>query len=126
MTTCIDMNGLIVELSTLCGIVPEYWDIFGKKHETTIETRKAVLKAMGLTIDSADEINRKIHKYKSRPWRDFVDPFMLSLSMRNLFSFPVYIPIEQDEESGLVISWYLKKRKQDILERKKAYGYFRI
>ena len=114
-----DMNGLIVELSTLCGIVPEYWDIFGKKHETTIETRKAVLKAMGLNIDSADEINRKIHKYKSRPWRDFVDPVHVVSVNEQPLSIPVYIPIEQDKESGLVMSWYLKNENKTFSKEKK-------
>jgi len=114
-----DMNGLILELSALCGIVPEYWDIFGKKHATTIETRKEVLKAMGLNIDSAEAIIREIHKYKSRPWRDFVDPVHVVSVNDQPLSIPVYIPIKEDEESGLVISWYLKNENKTFLNEKK-------
>jgi hypothetical protein len=32
---------LINELAELCGIIPGYWDIFGNKHITPIETKKA-------------------------------------------------------------------------------------
>jgi 4-alpha-glucanotransferase len=110
---------LILELSALCGIVPEYWDIFGKKHETTIETRKAVLKAMGLNIDSADEIIQEIHKYKSRPWKDFVEPVQVVSVNAQPLSIPVYIPVKEDKESGLTISWYLENETKTSLKREK-------
>ncbi len=47
---------LINELSDLCGILPDYWDIFGRKHITSIETKKAVLRSMRVNIDSIDAI----------------------------------------------------------------------
>ena len=110
---------LILELSALCGIVPEYWDIFGKKHETMIETRKAVLKAMGLNIDSADEIIREIHKHKSRPWRDFVEPVLVVSVNAQPLSIPVYIPVKEDKESRLTTSWYLENETKTSLKREK-------
>jgi hypothetical protein len=33
------IDDLIHELSELCGIVSEYWDILGKKHITPAETK---------------------------------------------------------------------------------------
>jgi hypothetical protein len=55
---------LIRELSELCGILPEYWDIFGKKHTTSLDTKKAVLRVMNLKIDSADDIAKEIKERK--------------------------------------------------------------
>ena len=64
-------DALINELSGLCGIVPEYWDIFGNKHIASIETKKAVLKAMRIDADSEEELMKEIHDRKSRPWQNF-------------------------------------------------------
>ncbi|MCL4536463.1 MAG: hypothetical protein M1610_02565, partial [Nitrospirae bacterium] len=58
------INELINELADLCGIVPEYWDIFGNKHITPIETKKAILKAMKLNIDSDEDIKNEMYAQK--------------------------------------------------------------
>jgi 4-alpha-glucanotransferase len=114
-----DHNELISELSALCGIVPEYWDIFGKRHETAIETRQGVLKAMGLNLDSSDDIIKEIQDRKYKPWKDFVEPVhVISVNAQPL-AIPVYVPIEQDKESGLAISWYLENGEKASAKRKK-------
>lgn len=103
---------LILELSALCGIVPEYWDIFGTKHVTTIETRKAVLRAMGFDIDSMDDLLREIRERTSRPWKDLVEPVhVLSVNAQPL-AIPVYIPIDREKESALTISWCLENEEK--------------
>lgn len=57
---------LIKELSDICGIVPEYWDIFGKKHTSSIETQKAVLRSMKLDIDSPRQDQGRNKKTKGK------------------------------------------------------------
>ncbi len=114
-----DHHELISELSTLCGIVPEYWDIFGKKHETTIETMQGVLKAMGLNVDSSEDIVREIRERKARPWKDFIGPVhVISVNAQPL-AIPVYVPIEQDKESGLSISWCVENEEKASAKKKK-------
>jgi 4-alpha-glucanotransferase len=107
-----DHSELILELSALCGIVPWYWDIFGQKHETSIETRKAILKAMGLKIDSTAEILHGIQDRKSKPWKQFIDPVQVISVNAQPLAIPVYLPIELGRESGLAISWYLENEEK--------------
>lgn len=95
---------MINELSGLCGILPEYWDIFGKLHIASLDTKKAMLKAMKIHIESDDDIAREINARKSRPWESFTEPvFVLSVNEQPL-KIPVYIPVRNGEENNLEIT----------------------
>lgn len=107
-----DRDGLILELSALCGIIPEYWDIFGKKHEATIETRKGILKAMGMKVGSPEEIMREIGERKSRPWKNHAEPVQVASVNAQPLVIPLYIPIEQDRESDLTVEWYMANEEE--------------
>ncbi len=95
---------MINELASLCGILPEYWDIFGKLHIASLDTKKAMLKAMKINIESDDAIAREINDRKSRPWESFVEPvFVISVNAQPL-KIPVYIPVGTGEENNLEIT----------------------
>ncbi|MBE0425747.1 MAG: 4-alpha-glucanotransferase [Nitrospirae bacterium] len=96
---------LIDELSELCGIVLEYWDIFGKKNITSVETKKAVLRAMKINIDSIDDIEREINDRKWRPWNNFLEPVYVHSENDQPIFIPVYISLPEGEESKLTIVW---------------------
>ena len=53
---------LIAFLAHYYGILPGYWDIWGSYHETSMETRVAILNAMG--IDASDE-TRLIREFEN-------------------------------------------------------------
>jgi 4-alpha-glucanotransferase len=99
---------LIDELAALCGIVPEYWDIFGKKHIASIGTKKAVLRAMKLTVDSAEEIAKEIHERRWKSWKSFLEPVYVISVNAQAVSIPIYIPVREEEENRLTISWSLE------------------
>ena len=105
---------LINELSDICGIVPEYWDIFGKKHSTSIETKKAVLSAMKLDINSADKTRNEINKLKGRPWNSFIEPVKVISVNEQPLSIPVYMPVREGDDSRLALSWSIKDEKGQI------------
>jgi hypothetical protein len=99
---------LISELSELCGILLEYWDIFGKKHVISVETQMAILKAMKLKIDSVGDIVKEINEQKNKLWKRFIEPvYVISVNDQPV-TIPVYIPIKEDEEAKLIISWSIE------------------
>ena len=102
---------LINELSALCGILPEYWDIFGKKHITSIETSKAILRAMKLRVDSPDDIAEEIRARRSQPWNTFLGPVHVLSANKQPFSIPLYIPIEEGGEAKLIISCSIENER---------------
>jgi 4-alpha-glucanotransferase len=107
---------LINKLSELCGISPEYWDIFGKKHITSIETKKAILKAMKLKIDSVEEIAEEINELKWKTWKSFIEPVHIMSVHDQPMAIPVYIPIKEGEETKLTISWSIKDENGQMTE----------
>ncbi len=95
---------LINELSDLCGIVPEYWDIFGTKHTASTDTKKAILREMRLSIDTAEEVSARIKERRNRPWNTFVESVrVLSVNAPPL-TIPVYLPLEEGEVEKLSVS----------------------
>ena len=96
---------LITELSGLCGIIPEYWDIFGNKKITSPETRKAVLRAMKIRVDSDGEIQQEIALCKTGPWKDFVGPVHVLSVNEQPRKIPLYLALEEGQEAGLILSW---------------------
>jgi 4-alpha-glucanotransferase len=102
-------NKLINELAELCGIVPEYWDIFGKKHITPHKTKKAILRAMKLNIDSVEDIVKEINNRKRRPWQNVTEPVHIKSVNDQPFTIPVYIPLNKAEEAELTISWSIEQ-----------------
>ncbi|MEJ5301559.1 MAG: 4-alpha-glucanotransferase [Thermodesulforhabdaceae bacterium] len=48
------LQTMISFLAHYYGILPGYWDIWGTHHETSIETKAAILNAMG--VDASDEL----------------------------------------------------------------------
>jgi 4-alpha-glucanotransferase len=111
-------NDLINKLSELCGVVQEYLDIYGKKHKTPLKTKKDILRAMRLDVDSADDIAKEIDHRKWRPWQSVIEPVhILSVNDQPL-TIPVYIPLNQGEEAELVVTWSIEEE-----DKKKTEGF---
>jgi|WetSurSiteA1Bulk_404760.scaffolds.fasta_scaffold01291_5 4-alpha-glucanotransferase len=105
---------LIRELSNLCGIIPEYWDIFGKKHTTSPETVKGILRAMQCRIKSEEDIVHEIQMRKWKTWREFIDPVNVISVNEQPVAIPVYIPIKEGEEKSIRISWCMENEENPI------------
>ena len=102
------MDELIHELSELCGILPEYWDISGKKHITSIKTKKSILRSINLKIDSIDAILAEINKRKWQPWKNIMESVYVISAHDQPLKIPLYLPIKEGDESKLAISWSLE------------------
>ncbi len=58
----------------LWGIEPEYWDIWGRKHFTSNETKQAVLKGMGVRTGTAQSLRESIEARRRKEWTRLVPP----------------------------------------------------
>ncbi|MBF0328148.1 MAG: 4-alpha-glucanotransferase [Nitrospirae bacterium] len=106
-----DKEDLIKELSELCGILPEYWDMGGTRHEASIETQKAILCAMGIRPESDEVLVEEIKKRKRYPWDSFLAPVTVLSCSINLLSVAIYLPLMPGEENGLSLSWIITNEK---------------
>lgn len=103
---------LIGELSDLCGVVPEYWDIFGNRHEASTETKKSILKAMGLKIDTPATLGAEIGKRRRRPWNIFIDPVKVILFTEQPLIITAHVPVREGDEKNISFKCYLSDESE--------------
>jgi (1->4)-alpha-D-glucan 1-alpha-D-glucosylmutase len=71
------MSELLDRLALRAGIVPEYEDIWHRSRRASDETKRALLRAMGLAVDTEDDLRRELAERESRPWRRMLPPVLV-------------------------------------------------
>ncbi|HKN18939.1 MAG TPA: 4-alpha-glucanotransferase [Dissulfurispiraceae bacterium] len=99
---------LIDQLSDICGIVPEYWDTFGNRHIAPIATKKALLKAMKIDVDSTESLAAALDREQCKTWRSFIEPVKVLSVNAQPFTIAAYVPINGGEEHRLTLSCSLE------------------
>ncbi len=99
---------LILELADLCGIVPDYWDIFGTRHWASLETKREILRSMRISVDSAESLQHEIAERRGRPWNRLLEPVHIISVKAQPAGIPVCIPIAEDLERLLTLSWTVR------------------
>lgn len=61
-------------LAEWAGIEPDYWDIYGGHHETSDETRRTLLLAMGYPCANDAELADSFARIEDDPWRRLLEP----------------------------------------------------
>ncbi len=69
----------INQLSELAGILPDYYDIWGKRHEATETTKRALLAAMGVITDAAPDIGSAVLRSETAIWDEHLPPVHICL-----------------------------------------------
>jgi 4-alpha-glucanotransferase len=77
----------------LWGIEREFWDIWGKRHETPPATQKGVLRSLGVDTSSEESIERAS---ADRQWRDWSRPLAPTIVAGD--SGPLEIPVRVPAE----------------------------
>jgi 4-alpha-glucanotransferase len=67
-------DGLLDRLASLAGIEPGYHDVLGAWHAPAAETKRALLRAMGLAVETEAEIARSASLLDELPWRRALEP----------------------------------------------------
>jgi 4-alpha-glucanotransferase len=68
---------LLDHASSLYGIEPHYWDIWGRKHEITVEARQALLRARGVEAGDAAELERSLARRARAEWERLLPPVVV-------------------------------------------------
>ncbi len=70
----------------------QFWDIFGKSHDTGPDTNRAIISALGIDCSSDDAIRASIARRDEREWSRFLPPALV-VSVNQ----PVRIPLRMPE-----------------------------
>ena len=67
-------QALLARLAERAGIATDYHDIAGTLHLTSDDTRRAILTAMGFTVDSSASLTQALREWDEAPWQRPCDP----------------------------------------------------
>ncbi len=79
------------EVAEAWGIEREFWDIWGKHHETPPEAEKGVLRSLGVDVSSEQSLERALADRQWRAWSSLLPPTIVAGEQPPL-DIPVNIP----------------------------------
>ncbi|WGF89311.1 4-alpha-glucanotransferase [Marinivivus vitaminiproducens] len=119
------MTGALDRLADAYGILPGYVDQTGIERTVPDSTKRALLKALGVTASNAAEIRRSLADAADRSWRSMLPPIVVLRADRPL-AVPVSLPAGQGSatlswslvpEAGQALSGETKVRSLKVVER---------
>ncbi len=99
-------NDALGRAAELWGIEPQFWDIWGRLHVTSAETKQAILRAMGVAVDGAEQLEQAISHRRERAQTRVVPPCVVLSETLRPRQFPARIAeaasVEIRHEDGTV------------------------
>ncbi|MBK9170269.1 MAG: 4-alpha-glucanotransferase [Bryobacterales bacterium] len=105
---------ILARAAALWGIAPEYYDIWGNRHETSDETYRAILRALGLPADP-DRLAEAVLARESSAWTRVVAPTLVQDAETERHRFPVQI-----RASEATPAWIELRHENGTLDRYRA------
>ena len=85
--------GNLESLTELAGIEPDYWDIWGNYHPVSAESKRSLLRALGIRAENDTAITASIRKLEEDPWRHPLPPVAV-VREGGPAGFPVTLPAD--------------------------------
>jgi 4-alpha-glucanotransferase len=98
---------LLARLAQLAGIANDYYDIAGHLHITSDNTRRAILTAMGFSVDSTESLTEALQEWDEAPWQRPCDPVRILRAGEINASLSCYLAIEEGKEGSVVVEWQI-------------------
>nr|MBI3612318.1 4-alpha-glucanotransferase [Nitrospirota bacterium] len=93
------------ELAVRCGIATEYYDNWGRRHQTSEQTKRAVLASMGYEAEQPEALRAAVTAWDDAPWRQPCAPVLVRRIDQPLGSWSFSVPVEECEAHALRIAW---------------------
>ena len=81
----------------LWRVDPEYWDIWGRKHITSDETKRAILQGLGVEAGTAESLRASIDAHRRKEWARLAPPCLV-VTRDSREELPLHAPAELAQE----------------------------
>jgi 4-alpha-glucanotransferase len=68
------LEELLDRAASLFGIGAAYYDIWGRQHFTTVETKQAILRALGVAVDTIEDLEQSLVAVERLNWERLLPP----------------------------------------------------
>lgn len=132
MATGAQVQGLVnplEKLATLAGIEDRFEDAKGGIRETSADTKRALLAAMGFPAGGDEQAGASLHELEERPWRRSLPPVRVAHAQKGEITVDAVIPADTREvrwtvilENGKDLSGTAACTDQNLLESREIDG----
>lgn len=84
-------DAALLRLAEAAGIQPAYWDIRGRRHETTPETARALLAALAIPAATPGEIAQSLAGLDDEAWHELLPPVVVIHEGERGAAVPVHL-----------------------------------
>lgn len=114
-------EALLDELAAHCGIASAYYDNWGRQHQTSAETKRGILAAMGHAVGTGEVLREAVQRCRDAPWRQACEPVLVWRHDQPSGQWSFRLPVEESEDRDLRIVWKVFD-EQGALQRKAEAG----
>lgn len=111
---------LLATLAERVGIVAAYHDISGTLHYTSDETRRALLGAMGFTVDSITSLTEALRTWDDAPWRRPCDPVRVLHDGEVGAPLSYCLALDEGNEQSVVLEWQIFDEANGVVREGQA------
>lgn len=111
---------LLTRLAERAGIVVDYYDIAGNLHVTSDETRRALLAAMGFSVDSPASLTQALQEWDEAPWQRPCDPVRILRVGEQGPPLSCYLVIEEGNEESIAVEWKILDESNAVAQTGQA------
>lgn len=99
-----DYNEILECAAAAHGVETEYVDIWGRRHNTSVEVERAILGSLGVPTGSAEEIGRSNQEFAFAHWSRAIEPTVVV--REDADAIPLHVPAGRSGDSvKLEIQW---------------------
>jgi len=107
---------LLARLAERVGIAPDYYDIAGTLHLTSDDTRRAILTAMGFTVDSTASLTQALQEWDEAPWQRPCDPVRILHDDETGLPLFCCLALEDGKEQSVVVEWQVRDEANAVVQ----------
>ncbi len=111
---------LLATLAQRAGIANDYHDIAGTLHHTSDDTRRAILTAMGYTVDSVASLTQSLQEWDEAPWKRPCDPVRILRDGEAGSSVSCYLALEDGKEGSVAVEWQIRDEVNAVVQEGRA------
>jgi 4-alpha-glucanotransferase len=90
------------EAARAWGIETDYWDIWGKQHHASAALEAAILRSLGVDVDSATALGEAIEGRRQPQWRSPLAPTIVLTAGKLPYEIPVSLPPDRGHLNAIL------------------------
>src|SRR4051794_28360368 len=85
---------LLDRAASCYGIDGGFWDIFGQHHTTSAQAKQAILRALGVGADSAEDLESGLARLSREEWQRVLPPVVVAVAGVAV-EVPLQLPVDR-------------------------------